>query len=54
MAEPDTDKDRAENSRRIELLKFLNSEEPAWKDEDHAELKDGAAEWVRKLRRGEI
>jgi len=38
---------------REKLLEFLNSKEPAWKDEDHPELKDGAGEWVRKLRRGD-
>jgi hypothetical protein len=38
---------------REKLLEFLNNREPAWKDEDHPELKD-SAEWVRKLRRGEI
>jgi hypothetical protein len=36
--------------RRKKLLEFLNSDEPAWKDEDHPELAEGAAEWVRKLR----
>ena len=36
--------------RRKRLLEFLNSKEPAWKDEDHPELAQGAAKWVRKLR----
>jgi hypothetical protein len=36
--------------RRKKLLSFLESTEPAWKDENHPELKDGAAAWVRKLR----
>jgi hypothetical protein len=39
--------------RREELLEFLSSKEPAWKDEDHPEMKD-SVEWVRKLRRAEI
>jgi hypothetical protein len=36
--------------RRHRLLQFLKSEDPAWKDEDHLELADGAGNWVRKLR----
>ena len=36
--------------RRKRLLEFLNSKEPAWMDEDHPELADGSARWVRKLR----
>jgi hypothetical protein len=40
--------------RKQKLLRFLESKEPVWRDEDHPELKDGAAEWVRKIRRGEI
>lgn len=36
--------------RRKRLLEFLNSNEPAWKDEDHPDLARGAARWVRKLR----
>lgn len=36
--------------RRQKLLEFLNSKEPAWRDEDHPELGEGAAKWVRKLR----
>jgi hypothetical protein len=31
-------------------LNFLNGKEPAWKDENHPELAEGAANWVRKLR----
>jgi hypothetical protein len=38
-----------ENKRR-RLLKVFQTEEPIWKVEDHPELKDGAAEWVRKIR----
>ena len=36
--------------RRKKLLDFLSNDEPAWKDENHPELADGAAKWVRKLR----
>ncbi|HYL37841.1 MAG TPA: hypothetical protein VEV17_18140 [Bryobacteraceae bacterium] len=37
--------------KRRHLLKILKSGQPVWKDEDHPELKQGAAEWVRKMRR---
>ena len=36
--------------RRRKLLQFLESEEPAWKDQDHPELARGSAAWVRGLR----
>jgi len=36
--------------RRQKLLRFLHSTEPVWKDESHPELKQGSADWVRKLR----
>jgi hypothetical protein len=36
--------------RRKKLLQFLDNDEPAWKDENHPELANGSAEWVRKLR----
>lgn len=36
--------------RRRKLLVFLKSEEPVWRDEDHPELGDGVASWVRGLR----
>ena len=36
------------NRRR--LLAFLRNNVPAWKAEDHPELKDGAAAWVSALR----
>jgi hypothetical protein len=39
--------------RKQKLLRFLQSDEPAWKDEHHPELKAGSAEWVHNLRRGE-
>ena len=36
--------------QRKKLLRFLESDIPAWRDADHPELAHGAAEWVRKLR----
>jgi hypothetical protein len=36
--------------KRRHLLEVFKNQEPIWKDEDHPELKDGAAEWVRKMR----
>ncbi len=36
--------------KRRHLLEVFRTEEPIWRDEDHPELKDGAAEWVRKMR----
>jgi hypothetical protein len=36
--------------KRLQLLQFFKRKEPIWKDEDHPELKDGAAAWVRKIR----
>ena len=36
--------------KRRKLLAFLQSDEVAWKDEDHPELADGTEIWVRKLR----
>ncbi len=41
---------QAEVQRR-QLLQFLQNEEPAWKDENHPELANGSAAWVRSLRR---
>src|ERR1700675_492910 len=37
--------------QRRKLLRFLENGEPAWKSEDHPELKGGAAKWVRDLRK---
>ncbi len=37
-------------TKRQRLLEFFKLKEPIWKDEDHPELKDGAAAWVRKMR----
>lgn len=36
--------------KRLQLLEFFRRKGPIWKDEDHPELKDGAAAWVRKTR----
>jgi hypothetical protein len=37
--------------RRQRLLVFLNSDEPAWRDEDHPDIVAlGTAEWVRAMR----
>ena len=44
-------KDAGEAARRKKLLRFLESDTPAWKDEDHPELGRGAAAWVHALRR---
>jgi hypothetical protein len=38
------------DNKRERLLEVFQIEKPIWKDEDHPELKDGAAEWVRKIR----
>jgi hypothetical protein len=41
----------AQEIKRRKLLAFLESEEPAWRDEDHPDLVQlGTAEWVRALR----
>jgi hypothetical protein len=36
--------------KRQHLLELFKRKEPIWKDEDHPELKHGAAVWVRKTR----
>jgi hypothetical protein len=36
--------------KRQQLLNMFKREEPIWKDEDHPELKDGAAAWMRRIR----
>jgi len=36
--------------RRRKLLRFLESNAPAWRDADHPELRRSAAEFVRELR----
>jgi hypothetical protein len=35
---------------RLRQIKALESAAGSWKDKDHPELKDGAAQWVKKLR----
>ena len=35
---------------RLRQIKALQSAAGSWRDEDHPELKQGAAKWVRKLR----
>ncbi len=37
-------------SKRRSLLEILKTDEAVWEDEDHPELKSGAADWVRKMR----
>ena len=44
------EEDRAE-ARRRRLLRFLESTEPVWRDEDHPELANGSAAWVEQLRK---
>ncbi len=39
--------------RRRKLLALLDRKEPVWKDQDHPELKYGAAPWISKMRRSE-
>ena len=41
-----------EEVRRQKLLRFLKSEDPAWKSEDHPELAGGASAWGRKAKAG--
>lgn len=36
--------------RRRKLLRFLESDIPAWQDADHPEMARGAGPWVRELR----
>jgi len=36
--------------KRRNLLAMFKRDEPIWRDEDHPELKDGASEWVRRMR----
>jgi len=36
---------------RLSQIKALQAAVGAWKDKDHPELKQGAAKWVKKLRR---
>ena len=36
--------------KRQHLLELFKRKEPIWKVEDHPELKQGPAAWVRKMR----
>lgn len=36
--------------KRLRLLKALKRAAGSWKDEDHPELKNGAAAWIEQLR----
>jgi hypothetical protein len=36
---------------RLRQIKALEAAAGAWKDRDHPDLKQGAAKWVKKLRR---
>lgn len=36
--------------RRRKLLNFLDDDKPAWSEDQHPELAQGTAEWVRALR----
>ena len=36
---------------RLRQIKALEAAAGSWKDKDHPELKQGAANWVKKLRR---
>jgi hypothetical protein len=36
--------------KRLRLLELFKRKEPIWKDDNHPELKEGAAAWVRKMR----
>jgi hypothetical protein len=36
---------------RLRQIRALEAAVGSWKDRDHPELKEGAAKWVRKLRR---
>jgi len=38
--------------RRRKLQSFLESNDPAWRAEDHPEIGENAAEWVKALRAG--
>jgi len=37
--------------RRRRLLAFLRSGSPAWRAQDHPELANGSAAWIRRLRK---
>ena len=37
--------------KRLSQLKTLRAAAGSWKSKDHPELKDGAAKWVKRIRR---
>jgi len=37
--------------RRLQQIEALRGAAGSWKDKDHPELKEGAARWVRQLRK---
>jgi hypothetical protein len=37
--------------RRLQQIEALQGAAGSWKDKDHPELKEGAAQWVRQLRK---
>ena len=37
--------------RRLQQIEALQGAARSWKDKDHPELEDGAAKWVRQLRK---
>jgi hypothetical protein len=37
-------------TKRQRLLELFKRKGPIWKDDDHPELKDGAAAWIRGMR----
>jgi len=39
-----------EEVRRRKLLHFLESDNPAWQEQDHPELGKGSRQWVQKMR----
>ena len=39
-----------EEVRRRKLLRFLESDDPAWQERDHPEMRKDSAQWVQKMR----
>ena len=44
-------KTREKKLTRLRQIRALEAAAGSWKDKDHPELRQGAASWVRKLRR---
>jgi hypothetical protein len=40
----------SEEVRRRKLLRFLENDDPAWRDQNHPELGKDSGKWMRKLR----